>query len=238
MKEKKPADGYVGKSEIKVEDGRMTPETLLSFGRLSDPQMSPDGGYILYGVSYTSIEGNRSCRNLHICSADGKQEQEITSFGESVSNARWIDGGKRIAYIHSGQICTMKIRRNSSGEWETGREKVISDIPSGVYGFEVSPDGSSLMYSTGIKSRVQAPSDIYGDLPKADAICTDDLMYRHWDHWVKEIPHTFTAKFPKNGKITPETSRDILGAGEEAFELPIEPFGGLEQLSWSPDGKF
>lgn len=238
MKEKKPSDGYVGKSEIKVEGGRMTPETLLSFGRLSDPQMSPDGDYILYGVSYTSIEGNRSCRNLHICSVDGRQEQEITSFGESVSNARWIDGGKRIAYIHSGQICTMKIRRNGSGEWETGRERVISDIPSGVYGFEVSPDGSSLMYSTGIKSRVQAPSDIYSDLPKADAICTDDLMYRHWDHWVKEIPHTFTAKFPKKGKITPENSLDILGAGEEAFELPIEPFGGLEQLSWSPDGRF
>lgn len=57
MKEKKPSDGYVGKSEIKVEGGRMTPETLLSFGRLSDPQMSPDGGYILYGVSYTSIKG-------------------------------------------------------------------------------------------------------------------------------------------------------------------------------------
>ena len=53
MKEKKPSDGYVGKSEIKVENGRMTPETLLSFGRLSDPKMSPDGGYILYGVSNT-----------------------------------------------------------------------------------------------------------------------------------------------------------------------------------------
>lgn len=45
--------GYIGPAEIKVEDGRMTPEVLLSLGRLSDPQLSPDGRWILYGVSYT-----------------------------------------------------------------------------------------------------------------------------------------------------------------------------------------
>ena len=58
--------GYIGPSDIKVEDGRMTPEVLLSLGRLSDPQLSPDGRWVLYGVSYTSIEENRSCRNLFL----------------------------------------------------------------------------------------------------------------------------------------------------------------------------
>ena len=46
-----PTEGYIGKSEIVIEDGKMTPEALLAFGRLSDPQVSPDGKYILYGVS-------------------------------------------------------------------------------------------------------------------------------------------------------------------------------------------
>ena len=38
------------KKEITVTDGQMTPEVLLALGRLSDPQVSPDGKYILYGV--------------------------------------------------------------------------------------------------------------------------------------------------------------------------------------------
>ena len=47
--------GYIGPSDITIEDGVMTPETLLELGRLSDPQISPDGTKILYGVSYNSI---------------------------------------------------------------------------------------------------------------------------------------------------------------------------------------
>ena len=43
-----PAEGYIGRSEIVIEDGKMTPEALLAFGRLSDPQVSPDEKYILY----------------------------------------------------------------------------------------------------------------------------------------------------------------------------------------------
>ena len=50
--EKKPvidSEGFIGKSEIVIKDGHMTPEALLAFGRLSDPQVSPDGKHILYG---------------------------------------------------------------------------------------------------------------------------------------------------------------------------------------------
>ena len=50
----KEDSGYVGPSDIQIEDGVMTPETLLALGRLSDPQLSPDGTRILYGVSYNS----------------------------------------------------------------------------------------------------------------------------------------------------------------------------------------
>ena len=45
------SEGYIGRSTITVEDGKMSPEVLLAFGRLSDPQVSPDGKHILYGVS-------------------------------------------------------------------------------------------------------------------------------------------------------------------------------------------
>ena len=80
--EEKSAD-YIGPSQIEIKDGKMTPEALLAFGRLSDPQLSPDGKHILYGVSYTSIEENRSCRNLFIINADGTEPRQLTKDGKS-----------------------------------------------------------------------------------------------------------------------------------------------------------
>ena len=38
-----PQEGYIGPSQLEIPDGHMTPEVLLSLGRLSDPQLSPDG---------------------------------------------------------------------------------------------------------------------------------------------------------------------------------------------------
>ena len=74
---------FIGPSDIQIENGIMTPETLLSFGRLSDPQLSPDGRWILYGVSYTSIKDNRSCRNLFLQEVV-KGEDGILSFCDKV----------------------------------------------------------------------------------------------------------------------------------------------------------
>ena len=88
------SEGYIGKSEIVIEDGKMSPEALLAFGRLSDPQVSPDGKHILYGVSYTSTADNRSVRNLFICDLDGSDRQQLTTAGKSINNARWSNDGK------------------------------------------------------------------------------------------------------------------------------------------------
>ena len=232
-------EGYIGESDIVIENGQMTPEALLALGRLSDPQLSPDGEYILYGVSYTSIKDNRSCRNLFICRKDGSERQQITKSGKSISNARWINGGKGLAFIMGGQIWTANIRTGKEG-WKVTGLTQVSDIPAGISEFKLSPDQSRLIYVSYVKSDVKTPADCYEDLGKANAYTTDDLMYRHWDHTVMEIPDSFIADFsPKAAaSVTTETSTDIL-AGEPAnYELPTEPFSGIEQLDWSPDGKF
>ena len=234
------SEGFIGKSEIAVTDGHMTPEVLLALGRLSDPQVSPDGQYILYGVSYTSVEDNRSVRNLYICKLDGTDNQLITQSGKSVANARWSADGKHIAFMVGGQICVADIELKD-GVWKLGDAVQVSDIPAGVGEFKLSPDQKKVMYISYVKSHVDKPVDRYEDLDKATAYATDDLMYRHWDHTVLEIPHTFIADFSFEApekSITPENSTDILAGEAELYELPTEPFGGLEQLSWSPDGRF
>ena len=232
-----PAEGYIGRSEIRIQDGRMTPEALLAFGRLSDPQVSPDGKNILYGVSYTSTAENRSVRNLFICRLDGSDNQQLTFSGKSIGNARWSSDGKTLIFTMGGQIHAAAITHGSKG-WKLGKVRRLSDVPAGISEFKLSPDQTRIMYVSTVKSAVKSPEDCYADLDKATAYTTDDLMYRHWDHTVMEIPHTFVSDFCLRGNITPETSKDILEGEKELYELPTEPFSGIEQLDWSPDGRF
>ena len=230
------SEGFIGRSTIAIEDGKMGPEALLAFGRVSDPQVSPDGKHIIYGVSYTSVEENRSVRNLYICNLDGSDNQLLTKAGKSISNARWSNDGRKLAFLYGGQIWTADIRHGKKG-WNLKNMKKISDVANGIGEFKISPDGKKVMYISYIKSAVKSPTDCYSDLDKATAYTTDDLMYRHWDHTVMEIPHTFVADIDLEEGTT-GAPKDILEGEKELFELPTEPFGGLEQLSWSPDSRY
>ena len=230
-KEKENESGYIGVSDIEVTDGRLTPEVMLALGRLTDPQLSPDGQKILYGVSYTSVENNSSCRNLFLCNADGTGKVQLTRYAKSVSCARWSPDGSEIWFIQKGQIWKAPLNGN-----KLGKKVQMSDVPAGISEFALSPDGNQLMYISTIKNpNVDQAKDLGDQYDKAQAYATEDLMYRHWDHWVTEIPRTYVAT-TVNGTITPDNSFDLLGS--EPFELPTEPFGGCEQLSWSPDGRY
>ncbi|MDD2594484.1 MAG: S9 family peptidase [Bacteroidales bacterium] len=214
----------IGKASPTITDGRFTPEIMHSLGKVSDPQISPDGTKILYGVSYTSIEQNKSNRELFVMNIDGTDNKQITFTARSESNARWIDGGAKIVYLHGGQLWVM----NNDGS----SPKKVSNVAGGIMEFKLSPDESRLLYSTDFKVGKKA-ADIYPDIPKSTARTIEGMMYRHWDHFVETIPHTYIASF--DGKKLSE-GVDILDGAP--YELPAEPFSGLEQLDWSPDGKY
>ena len=59
-----------------------------------------------------------------------------------------------------------------------------------------------------------------------------DMNYRHWDEYVTSIPHPFLAAVTANGI---GEGKDIMEG--EPYECPVKPFGGAEQLAWSPDSK-
>ena len=225
---------YIGPSDITVTDGHMTPEVLLSLGRLSDPQLSPDGKWILYGVSYTDIAANRSCRNLfvqEVLPGGAGDKIQLTQDGKSISNARWSPDGSAVYFLQGGQLWKAPFDGGSLGAREC-----LSEVEAGIDEFALSPDGSQLLYVSQVHSAVEVPSDTDPALDKAQAYATEDLMYRHWDHWVETINHSFIA--PLSEKVTAESSTDLLGPGEEFYELPNGPFGGIEQLAWSPDSRY
>ena len=217
----------IGKSNVKVENGILTPEILNSFGRITDIQVSPDGKKVLYGVSYISVKLNKSNRELFVMNVDGSEKHQITQSPKSENNARWIDNGEKIAFLSSesgsAQIWEMKA--------DGSDRKQISDVKGGVEGFIYSPDSKKVLFVNQIKFGKRA-SDIYTDLPEATGRVVDDLMYKHWDEWVEQIPHPFVADI-KNGKL--ENTADIMDG--EPFECPTKPDVDLGNICWSPDGK-
>lgn len=222
------------KAAIQVKDGKMTPEILVTLSKVSSPQLSPDGSKLIYTVGYTDIAENKGYSDIFVMNADGSGRCRLTNDHAGYSNVSWLKSGKEIAYISGGQVWIAEYR---DGERPSlGKIVKITDVEGGVSQFSFSPDETKLMFIHYVQSYLQKPSDTYPDLDKAKAYRTEDLMYRHWDHWVEEIPHTFVADVKKDGKITMEDATDLLAGEPDLYELPTEPFGGIEQLSWSPDG--
>ena len=227
--EMKPQQGYIGPSNLQIQDGHMTPEVLLSLGRISDPQLSPNGKTILYGVSYTDIAQNRSVRNLFTVPVEGGQPTQLTMDGKSISSARWAPDGKAIFFLQGGQL--YKAAYNG----KLGKREQLSDLAKGMDDYLLSPDASQIIYVSTVHSAVEVPADTDPLLDKAEAYATEDLMYRHWDHWRTEINHSYVASL-ENGVVKEGT--DILGGEDVLFELPNGPFGDIADLCWSPDGKY
>ena len=226
--EMKPQKGYIGPSRLEITDGHMTPEVLLSLGRLSDPQLSPDGKTILYGVSYTDIAQNRSVRNLYTIPVEGGDPTPLTLDGKSISSARWSLDGKAIYFLQDGQLYKAACQNG-----KLGKRTQLTDVEKGIDDYLLSPDQTQMLYVSAVHSGVEVPSDTDPLLDKAEAYATEDLMYRHWDHWRTEISHTFLASLG-NGVV--KEGLDLLDG--ELFELPNGPFSDIADLAWSPDGRY
>ena len=224
---KSGSEEIIEKPEYTVVDGKFTPELLEAFGRVASPVVSPDGTKILYSVGFESIKQNKGNRELWVMDINGENQKRLTHTAESESNAVWIDGGNKIAFTSKADNGVQIFVMNADG---TDR-KQISNVEAGVEGFLFSPNESKVMYISTVKWKDTA-KDKYPDLDKTSGRVIDDLMYKHWDEWVENIPHPFVADF--DGKSI-SNAIDIMEG--EPFEAPMRPFGGSESFSWSPDGK-
>ncbi len=217
----------IDKPEFKSANRTFDIEALEALGRVSGPAVSPDGKKVLYGVSYESVEQNKSNNELYVMNIDGSDATRLTHTPQSEGQAAWINGGKEIAFVAEKDGKPQMWVMNADG---TGC-RVVSRLENGVAGFLVSPDGKKVLVISSVKYGRTA-ADVYPDLPKANARIIDDLMYKHWDEWVTEIPHPFIADFDG---YSLKNIKDIMDG--EPYESPMKPFGGIESFAWSPDSK-
>lgn len=224
MKEKTPQDGFTPK-EIKLSSDMMTPEVLWSFGRLGNVSLSPDGRTALYAVTYYDIPENKGYRDLYTVVLKTGEVTRLTNTAKNEGDAMWKPDGSKIGYLLEGQLWEMNTDGTEASQ--------ITDIKGGIIGFKYSPDSKSIAYIQQVKLD-QSVNDIFSDLPKANAVLTDDLMYRHWDSWHDyTYNHVFVTDINRNQLIT--DGIDLLEG--EKFDAPDRPHDGIEQVAWSADSQ-
>jgi len=206
----------------------MTPEVLWSFGRVGGAQVSPDGKSVIYGVTYFNIAENKSYRDIYVVPVAGGEAKKLTDTREKEGEEQWRPDGKKIGYISSKSDGAQLWEMNPDG---TGNVQV-SKVADGISGFKYSPDLKSIAYIKSVKLDKDI-HDLYPDLPLANARLETDLMYRHWDSWHDyTYQHVVIAKYNESGL---SGDKDIMEG--ERFDSPMKPWGGTEQINWSPDGK-
>ena len=215
----------IQKQTVQLESDLMTPEALWAMSRISGYQASPDGKHIVFQMGYYSVKENKSHQVLWMMNADGTDQKQLTTVAENETDAQWLDN-ETIASLRGGEIWKMNL--------EGTDRKQLSETEGKVEGFLFSPDRKKviMLKSIDFNEIIQKNPE---DLPKATGRVITDLMYRHWDHYVESIQHPFIAELV-NGQWSMVNEFDILEG--EPYECPMEPFGGIEQLAWSPDSKY
>ena len=213
----------IERQTIQLESDQMTPEALWAMSRIGGYQASPDGQHIVFQMGYYSVKENKSHQVLWMMNADGSERRQLTTDADNETDAQWLDA-ETIAFLKGGEVWQMNIDGKA--------RKQLSKTEGKVEGFMFSPDGKKviLLQSIDFNEIIKKNPE---DLPKATGRLVTDLMYRHWDHYVESIQHPFLAEITANGI---SDAIDILEG--YPYECPMEPFGGMEQLAWSPDSKY
>ena len=222
-------DQHITSVANKLTGDILTPEIMWNMGRIGTPKLSPDGKQMVFTITYTDIAEDKNYTDIYSLPTEGGALKRLTSSVANEGQPEWLPDGSGISFLKAFEGSAQLWRIDADGADETR----LTDIEGGIDMYSFSPDMTQLLYVKRVKLD-KTVADIHPDLPKANARIETDLMYRHWNAWSdNSYNHVFVTAFEK-GKLS-TAGRDLLEG--ERFHSPLMPFGGIEQISWSPDGK-
>ncbi len=214
-------------SENEKKNGILTAEILWKFGRIGDMVVSPDGSRFLYTLTSYNLDKNKGNTDIYLAETTGGEPKLVAGGDGQQYNPAWVPGTGKIGYLStetgSGQIWEYDL--------ESGERTRISDVEGGINNFSYAPNGTKILYTKDVKLDV-TPREIYPDLPKANVIMAEDLMYRHWDSWTDySYSHVFVADY-QDGDISGD--KDIMEG--EKWDSPLAPYFDFAEINWAPTG--
>ena len=208
---------------------QFTPEVMWKMGRIGGYHLSADAQKAVYGVTYYSVDKNKSRAVIYTSTpTTDAAPVALTADGSAEYAPSFIPGTDKVAYLAPDADGAMQLwMMNADGS----ARKQISFEATDVNDYLFSPCGKKVILVKTITHEKSVQQND-ADLQLTTGIVANDLIYKHWDHYTTSAPHPFVADFDGN-KVG--ESKDLLEG--EPYECPMLPFGGVEQLAWSPDSK-
>ena len=204
---------------------------MLAMERLSEFQASPDGTRVAFTVRTTDLEANRGRFDLWLVGIDGSGLRRLTSHPDADTSPRFSPDGKSIYFLST--------RSGSSQVWriatDGGEAERVTDLPLDVNAYVVSPQGTHLAVALevypGLDAAATAKRVAENAAKKATGMLFDGLFVRHWDTWKDgRRSHVFVTKIGGGGEAV-----DVMKSMNA--DSPSKPFGGAEEIAFSPDGR-
>ncbi|UCF15462.1 MAG: S9 family peptidase [Phycisphaerales bacterium] len=204
---------------------------MLAMDRLSDPQVSPDGKWIVFVRRKTDLDSNKGRTDLWLVGVDGAGLRRLTSHQEGDFNPRWSPDGKSIWFIstrsESAQVWRIRI--------DGGEAEQVTNEPLDVANLVVSRDGKYIALTMEVFPDGSTPKQTKERLDeiekaKATGRIYEGIFVRHWDKWKDgRRSHLFVVPAAGGDAVDVMSRKDA--------DTPSKPFGGPEEITFTPDGK-
>jgi dipeptidyl aminopeptidase/acylaminoacyl peptidase len=211
---------------------RFRVEDMQRLSRVGELKLSPEAKWVAFVAALPDVAKNRLVKNVWMVSAKGGEPQQLT-FAEQGSNdtLRWSPDGRYLYFLSSRVENKPQIFRLAIAG---GEAKQITNVPTGVAGYIVSPDGKTIALTTRVfPSCTDMACNEKAEKERAEnpvkARIITEMPFRRWDEWVDgKRNHIFI--MPSAGG----TTTDITPGDADA---PIWTEEGTEEVAFSPDSK-
>ena len=210
----------------------MTAVDLQSMHRLGSPTISPDGHWAVFTVSSTDWAKNKRVNTL--------ERLDLTKPGAQPVPLAGAEKGHDAAFGSDGSLWFLmavgdqdQLFRMAPG----GRPVRVSNFKGDIGGFKVAPSGDRVVVwaDRDLRCPDLNCASVAESKPIGSGRTFDQLFVRHWDTWatpgVRSRLFGFTVA---NGKLA---GPGVPLTGNLVGDVPSKPFGGGEEINFSPDGR-
>ncbi|MBU1760040.1 MAG: S9 family peptidase [Bacteroidetes bacterium] len=124
---------------------KLNPNDVYHYQSINNPQVSPDGKWVLYAVSTPDSVKNKSTSDLFQTSWDGKETIQLSYYGNGGGNATFSPDGKYISFISSKAVDSVDNAQLWLMDRKGGEAFQFSQLKQDLQSYVWSPDGSKVL---------------------------------------------------------------------------------------------